>query len=755
MSGFSRKKCIVFLTGCALFLLSSAWLLFFYMKYQVRDKLLISQESGICEEGTEITARIFREGTVFYSLNGEEVQEYEAPIVLSAGEDGCWYDMSFFCVFADGEQTETQERTYFVTRSEEKPVGTDYIVSVWGDEAELFGEEKGLFVRGTQFEEYMAENPDVDLLGTIIPANYFSNEEIAVHSVIFNREGERLIDQDCGLRIYGAVTRAKNQKSFRLMARYAYDDANTFDYPFFPQLLNENGGELLKYKKLSFHNSGNDNGYGFIRNQLCNELARQAGFPDVLVSKSAAVYVNNRYMGVYWLQNAYGEGYFKEKYGEYAGEMITLEGAMIRVSSPEDEEERLQAYADEYNDFCQWVAASDVQDDAVWTRVTDTIDVENFLQYVAIEYYVNNLDWPHNNLKIYRYLSEDGIYYEDSVFDGRYRYLLFDLDYGMGLKFLGYYGRDAYTESLKSLCEVQSSSALFAKVMQREDCRNMFINDVLNLRNGSFAPGNVEEVLNQLNDSRWSELVYMMEETDILKDSLWESDDNDINHVQSELKSIVEYAKQRQTFVMEEMSSVWETGSPVALELSPNEQVQVNINGTEMSRSGEIVYFSAVPIEISVKANEGIYVKGYFVNESYVEGSTIWILPGEYAENGIITIVPDWEEEECESLRIDSCRTSGTQDYVVLKNTGNVNIHLNEYYLSDDEEDIFKNQLPDKILKPGETITFYGEKYDSIQKLGVYRLTFSWKDGEEVILSHMKGGIIEKRSADSVSSLAY
>lgn len=746
MSGLSRKKGILFLTGCVLFLLSSAWLLFIYMKYQMRDKLVISHDSGIFEEGTEIEAAIFREGTVYYRLNCGETRRYENPIVLTAGEDGCWYEISFFCVFADETRTETQERVYFVTRSEEKPVGTDYIVSVWGDEEELFGDERGLFVRGTQFDAYVQENPDVDLLGTVIPANYLSNEEISVSSVIFDREGELLLQQDCGLRIYGGVTRAKNQKSFRLTARYIYDDENSFDHPFFTQLVNENGGEMMKYKKLSFHNSGNDNGYGFIRNQLCNELAGQAGFPDVLVSKSAAVYVNNRYMGVYWLQNAYGEEYFQEKYGDYEGEMIVLEGSMISVSPAEDEDGELQVYADEFSDFCQWLVCADVQDMSVWKRVTDTIDVENFLQYVAIEYYVNNLDWPHNNVKVYRYVSEDELYAEASVFDGRYRWLLYDLDYGMGLKFLGWYGRDADTESLQNLCKVQSSSALFAKLVQREECRNLFVNEVLNLINGSFSPANVEEVLNRLNESRWDELVYMMEKTDILKGSLWESDDNDIDHVKEELEIIRDYAKQRPEFVLKELESVWNTGSPVAVSCTADEKVQVCINGTQITSEDEFVCFSDVPIGIGVAANAGICVRGYFVNDIYVEGAAVWIRPGEYAQSGSISIIPVWEEQDCESLHIDACRTSGNQDYVVLKNTGNRNIHLNEYYLSDDKENIFKNQLPAEILKPGETVVLYGEKYDSSKVSDVYRLTFSWKNGEYVILSHINNGVIEKKA---------
>lgn len=745
MSGLSRKKIILFVTCCALFLLSSAWLLFSYVKYQQKDKLEISRESGMYETNTGIELRIFREGTIYYSYNGGQEYEYKEPLILTAEQDGTWYDMSFYCVYEDGTRTEPENRVYFVINSDIRKVETDYIVSVWGDEEELFSSEKGIFVRGDQFYEYMERNPDVDILGTAIPANYFSDEELAVHSVIFDRQGNTLINQNCGLKIYGATTRAKNQKSFRLTARYAYDETNSFDYPFFPQLRNENGGEILKYKKLSFHNSGNDNGYGFIRNQLSNELAGQSGFPDVLVSKSVSVYINNRYMGVYWMQNAYGEKYFQEKYGDYEGEMVVLEGAMSQVSGNDEDSLEQRKREEEYNEFCQWLIKSDVQDDAVWKQVVETIDVDNFLHYVAVEYYVNNIDWPHNNLKVYRYVPLDESYVENTVFDGRYRYLLYDLDYSMGLKVQGWFGRDADAEGLERLCNLNSDSAMFGKIIQREECRNLFINYVLGLMNGSFAYSNVEATLAELNGSRWSELTYMMEKTDILKDSLWESDDNDIQHVTEELQKILAYAERRPSVVVGEMASFWELGAAIEVVIAEDDRADLCISGTDNFLTGQIIYYAEVPVEISADANEGITVKGYYLNDSYLEGDRIQVLLGDYVKNGKVTIKMDLLEQECESLRIDSCRTSGDQDYITLKNVGTVNIHLSEYYLSDDSEEMFKYRLPNGILKPGEIVTFYGNKYKSEVNMDDYQLTFSWNSEENVVLSHITEGIIEQR----------
>lgn len=740
-----EKKWMLFWAGCALFLLSSAGLLLFYMRNQMRHELFLSLENGIYEEGTELKATIYGAGTIYYSVNGEENKIYEDSIVLSAGEDGCVYDMTFYCVFADGTESEQVERSYYVIRQDEHPMTTDYLVSVWGGEEELFSDESGIFVRGTQFYEYMEANPDKDVFNGDIPANYFSNEEVAVHTVVMDQSGEVLVDQDCGLNIYGNATRAKNQKSFRLTARREYDEENnTFDYPFFSDYLNTNGGEILCYKKLSLHNSGNDNGYGFIRNQLCNRLAGDAGFPDVLVSQSATVYVNGRYMGVYWLQNTYSGNYFEEKYGNYEGEMPVFEGTMSEVTASGEDTETLEKYAEEYNDLCEWVKTVDLQDETNYARVAETIDVENFLQYVAIEYYVNNIDWPNNNVKIYRYISPDGQYEEGTVFDGKYRYLLFDLDYGMGLILTErWFGRDSGTESLAELCIADSVSALFAKLMERGDCRNQFVNDVLDLRNGSFSYENTVSVMTELSDSRWSELTYMMEQTDILKDSLWEPDDNNINNVVEELQEIQYYSDTRASFVVSEMRSFWDLGDTARVVLAEDEKVEVLINGAEMIALDDIAYFAEIPVELSCTANAGIQVSGWSLNGTYVEGETVSVCLGEYAQDGIVEVAPVYGEQKCESLTITACRTSGGQDYVVLKNNGNVRLHLQNYYLSDDPDELYKGQLPNEILEPGESVTIYGECEDAT-RTDDYMLSFAWKEGESVILSHVQNGELER-----------
>lgn len=749
-----KRKISLFLAGCVLFILGSTWLLFFDYGLNSQNCLKIFPDSGFYSGDVTVEVKIpSGGGPIYYTVdgrppleNGSNVKEYTDPIVLHANAEGSAYSLLFFQKSDNGSVLEWEERNYLVLGEDRFPEA-DYVICVQGDEEALFGYEEGIFVRGRRWDEYVAENPDINPRYVLIPANYYEDKEIPVHATIYTGKGDTIVSQECGIKIYGRAARAQNQKSFRLIARYDYDQKNEFSYPFFERLISDKTGDVIQnYQRLSFHNAGQDNGYAFIRNALCNELAGQAGFPDVLTSRSAAVYINGRYQGIYWLENTYDDRYFNEKYGIYQGEMVVCGENMTQMTVSEEQDYLENVCAEEYNFFCTWLREADVNDSLVWKRITETIDVDNLLRYVAIEYYINNYDWPNTNVKVYRYVPEEGEeYQEGTVFDGRYRYLLYDLDYGMGLIFEGWIGRDAYTEVLKDLCDPSQYAMVFAKVMERKECRDAFISEVINLGNISFSKDNVDRTLEELNNSRWNELKYMMEETDILKDSLWSSDDNSIENVNEELQSIRRFAEDRRARVLTEMMYTWECGALFQVETEDSGEAEVYINGQPVLEDNW--YFAGIPIRISAKAMGGIEVKGYEVNGKYVEGDVVELSANEYLkEDEKLKIVPQYEYVEMESLSIRSFSIRGTQDRIILENTGSVSIHLEDYFLSDSSEKLFRGRLPNVILQPGETITVYGRKYEGEMKEGSFQMDFSWDKEEPVILSHLVEGMVEYKS---------
>lgn len=58
-------------------------------------------------------------------------------------------------------------------------------------------------------------------------------------------------------------------------------------------------------------------------------------------------------------------------------------------------------------------ASEDLTDDTVFEEFSSMVDVDNLLQYFAIETYIANWDWPQNNIKMYRYYSPGDAYGED------------------------------------------------------------------------------------------------------------------------------------------------------------------------------------------------------------------------------------------------------------------------------------------------------------------------------------------------------
>ena len=732
--------------------------LLLYKLNENNDNLYISHESGIYSDTIKLEVKPLTEGTVYYTADGSTPQAggkstlvYEKPILIEIGEDTTAVSYQFYCVYRNGEESSVFRRDFILDRQGTNRFTTQYVVSVTGDEEQLLGYEEGIFVRGRQFDEYMEANPEVNILSDVVPANYLSNEELGVHAAIFLADGTQVVDQNCGLKIYGNVTRAKNQKSFRLTARMDYDVVNEFVYPFLPKLVSDEGQTPIDaFQRLSFHNAGNDNGYAFVRTELVGELARRAGFPDVLAAESAVVYVNGRYQGVYWLNNTFDDRYFNEKYGDYSGEFSVCEGALSEMWTESAETEAEIQCAEEYNAFCEWAENADLTIEENWNRVESTIDVENFAKYMAIEYYVGNIDWPHNNVKTYRYLCAPGEKYTDgTVFDGRYRYLLYDTDYGMGLQFMGWFGNNAQDRILQDLCSTNEHTGLFKGLLQREEFRNQFIGEVMSLMNSSFAGSSVEAVLNELNNSRYEELRYMMEETDLLKGSLWESDDNGIANVENEMAIIRSFADYRPATVVSELQEQWDCGGLALVEVA---DTRVCINTAAISantESGTFVgtYFDNIPLTVSCTTTPGLIVDGYQVGSAYLEGDKITILPADYILEGEnLQIQPAIRTEAVESLEINRFHIRGAQDYVVLHNNGQTPVLLSDYSLVDTYDDLSKGQLPHQYLQPGEEFIVYGREYGGEPAYNSYQVTYGWATDEPVLLAHSTKGIVDAKN---------
>lgn len=707
-------------------------------------KMSVSVNSGFYNSEIRISVTVPRKAGIYYTTDCSEPTKengtlYEEPIVLAAGEEECVYTLRFKAIYDDGRESKVVTRTYVTGVN----VNSRYdmkVLFVTGEPEDIFGYENGLFVAGKAYDDFREANPDA-YEGNGVEANFMQSgreSEREVYIQMFDKDGTEILEQNGGIRIKGGATRLKNQKSFTLYARKEYDEVNRFEYSFFENLISDADGTVgRKYKQLIVRNAGQDNGFAFLRNELVGSLAFDAGFPDVMFSTPVCVYVNGIYQGGYWLENSYDEQYFENRYGEYEGRFVILEGTDVEKEEEADSDKKDYVY--EYNALYGDFAARDLTDDAEYAELCRVIDVENYLQYFAIENYVGNYDWPTNNERVYRYVDQEGNYTPGTVFDGRYRFMLYDVDYGFGL--LTQYETVGILASAPTLSRIISEDApLFAALMEREDCRKYFVNYNCFLINGAMKSENVNRTVDDMHGSRYGELYHMLEETDLLKNSLWtwENEENlNIDYVNQNIVNIKAFAESRPQTVIEDIRDTFGYSEYYTLNVDRGETYgNVDIEGLYMdSDKFQGIYFEDVPVRITAHLTKNEIFDYFLVNGEKCYDMSFSIDSGDVKDGEVNVSLATHFAEEC-GLSINAVKSRGMGDFIEIVNLSDKTLATSGYYLSDDEN-LYKYSLPSTVIKPGETLRIYGRSSLDPESLGALEMNFNIKTGEIVTLSYM------------------
>ncbi len=713
--------------------------------------IVLSAESGFYDEDIMLTVSLKKPGRILYTLNGSEPEEdgddtylYEEAIALTAGEEETVNVLKYKAVYEDGTQSETYTNTYFLGKNVDTRYDT-LVLSLTAKEEDLYGYENGIFVEGKLRADWLSEHPEEEITYDT-PANYNMRgreSERDVHIEIFESDGSRIISQNGGIRISGNFTRQSEQKSFKLYARSEYDEENKFRFAFFEDLFSETDGSVVgRYKTLKIRNTGNDRSEGFIRDELGMTLVQEAGFPDTQSVRPLSVYINGIYQGLYWMHSTYDQEYFEEKYGEYEGEMVVIGDGETDMQNVSNELEK--EYSEKYTEIYNKYSAEDLTQDAIFEELNRYIDTENYLQYFAVEVYLANRDWPYNNLKAYRYVSENKEYEQDSVFDGRYRYLLFDVDTTMGLGSV----RDTLDESqsfdtLVRLWE-NNYAPLFTALMERADCRKYFASYICDLMNGAFSPENVSEVLDELNALRENEMQEYIKES-VKNSNLLEISET---YMDMQMDCIKAWAEVTPDNLLEGMKQLLQLGDSYSLHASLPSGDGIKINTVEVTEPEFTgIYLTGCDTVITAIVPEGRAFSYWEINgEIYMEEELL-IDEGMLIDGSVYVTL--YTEDAGKGLIISEIKSNGKADYIVLTNISEEEIDTRGYFLMDKESVSHMNYLEKTILGPGERLLIGCRNY--VGEDSFMNVNFNLKKDEEVILGHSGSGIQEKIAIPGLS----
>ncbi|MCL2099012.1 MAG: CotH kinase family protein [Oscillospiraceae bacterium] len=472
------------------------------------------------------------EAVIYYTTNGSEPQKglisqhnrkYTGePVLIKTADANSPTVLKAAAFLTDGTKSGTLTHTYFVSPAINSRFDENlYIFSVSSDPYNLYDYDYGILVEGRLRGEWLAGGSGSELIPSD-PANYNlrgRESERPAYIEVLNSKGELLISQSAGIRVRGGWSRSAAVKSIGLYARGEYDPIfDKFYYDFF-RFFDFNGKTAVRgtdipveaYSMLVLRNGGNDRNGAHMREELSGVLAKKAGFPDFKETAPAAMFINGEYHGFFWLQTWFSECYMFDNYGETAKSSI---------------------------DIKYWWEMPDGQGvscDETLEAFLQTVCIDNLMRYYAFQTYINNRDWPHNNLKIWRYGGEGGEYI-NKYYDGKYRFLPFDLELAWGIYEMGYKDR--------IIGRAKSGSPVFDNLMQRGDMIEKFCNQLRDFINSVFTFESVLDAYGRIIDLCDGEIRTAIG---------YNVSGTNRQQLEKERAAILEFARNRAEYVIDDM----------------------------------------------------------------------------------------------------------------------------------------------------------------------------------------------------------
>ncbi len=263
------------------------------------------------------------------------------------------------------------------------------VVSVITSPENLFDYEYGIYVPGINYDDGGE-------------GNYFlRGEERDAFLTFFDENGIKQVNQEVGIRIQGQATRKYSQKSLRIYAREKYGK-DEIAYKFFPERENEIFKRLLLNSTM-----GDDWTRTLFKDELCAYLVKDLDL-DYLAFIPVIAFINGEYWGIHFLKERRDEYYLAQNHNINPNKIDRLTNNMDVVSGN----------ALHYQEMINFITNNDPKDPKTYEKVKTYMDVENFIDYKCMQIYLNNRDWPHNNLEFWR----------PDTTGGKWRWIFWDLD---------------------------------------------------------------------------------------------------------------------------------------------------------------------------------------------------------------------------------------------------------------------------------------------------------------------------------------
>ncbi len=360
-------------------------------------------------------------------------------------------------------------------------------------------------------------------------------------------------------RVAGGGSRSAQYKTLVLYANKRFDaDKKRFSYEFFP----EDRPGLTEYKSLMLRNSGNDFDYLYLRDAVMQRSFAWNVDLDYQGYSPAIVYINGKYLGMLNIRERSNEDNIYTNYDK-----------LEDIDMFENWWELKTGTWDNYNKFKDFYT----EQGHTMAECEEWMDCKEFANLMIMNLFYVNLDFPGNNIVMWRPTAEDG----------RWRWIAKDTDFGLGL-----YGRSSSYKTLdwiynnnydrdNAWANQPDHTRLFRRLMADKDFSNMFF-DLCCVYMGDFL--NYDRIWPEIWSPMYERIKFEYPYHRKMINEWWPN-------YNDEMKNAQNWLKQRVDFFYKHVAEYYKLGTPTKLEINTTlndtdlADIEVEMNGVKLTRN--------------------------------------------------------------------------------------------------------------------------------------------------------------------------
>ena len=421
---------------------------------------VVDQPSQLYKDSFTVKVTIPKGCTLRYTSDGslptldngqtskDGVFEIQPQFYTWGNEVWVWGNYDYrFRLFADDKLPSTVTTRSFIYKE------YDYylpVVSVVTDQNFIYSQEIGVFSIGPNGRPGNGQSQK---------CNWNMNWERPVNFSYLDENGQMVINQDVNLEMCGGWSRAWTPHAFKLKGSKEMGGNKDLLYPFFKDK------PYIRNRTLQIRNGGNDTQCR-IKDPALQYIVQTSGFNiDCQSYQPVHEFINGEYIGVLNVREPNNKHYVYANYGWDDDEIDQFE------MSPDSGYVQKCGTPDAFYELVD-VLSPDAADANTYAEICKRLDMDAYINYMAIQMYLGNTDWPQNNVKGFRH--RDG---------GKFRFVLFDLDHSFNTSssfstFLNkerYQFDQLYPTSLGRITDQIRFVTLFKNLLNNKDFCRQFV----------------------------------------------------------------------------------------------------------------------------------------------------------------------------------------------------------------------------------------------------------------------------------------